>query len=145
MYMYIPSSIVLSHTNQRAEPTLLYMYTPIHILFRSTRKVRMVTDSQTILSHTICILTTTCTWTYMYIHYIKPLYTVQYTCTCTCTRCTNVGIYCTCTCICILYMNNHLYRTPQCEKERIRKRKRKKDDTLTHEYTTTPFPPHMYM
>ena len=41
-----------------------------------------------------------------------------------------------------IYMNNHLYRTPQCTKERIRKRKRKKEDTLTYEYTTTPFPPH---
>ena len=37
-------------------------------------------------------------------------------------------------------MNNHLHRAPQCTKERIRKRKRKKEDTLTHKYTTTPFP-----
>ena len=37
-------------------------------------------------------------------------------------------------------MNNHLYRTPQCTKE---KRERKKEDTLTYEYTTTPFPPHI--
>ena len=43
-----------------------------------------------------------------------------------------------------LYMNtctHHLYRTPQCTKKELEREKERRH-TLTHEYTTIPFPTH---